>query len=139
MKCPNNIRECPHGWTDCSLCANLKACQVGIYVPEPEPEPTESDLDVVIKAAEVSKKVVHAEAVKSVESIRGGSWYEGFSKLSPNDRLAEIMRYPIPNPHSVADPYKAERGAIVPGGGSKSRVPKKPQRKVPEYMKILGM
>jgi len=122
MKFPNEILECPHGWIGCELCANLTACQAGTYTPEPDP--IESDLDIVIRAAEISGKVVHAEAVKSAESIRGGSWYEGFSKLSPNDSLREIMRYPIPNLHAVADPYKAEQGAIVPGGGKSGRIKK---------------
>jgi len=138
MNCPKEIRQCPHGWTDCSFCANVKACDDGTYTPEPEPS-HEEDIDVVIKAAEIAVKVVNAEVIKSAESIRGVSWFDGYSKLSYDDRMKEVGKYPTPDLHTVTDPYKAEPGAFCPGGGGKCRVPKKPQRKVPEYMKILGM
>jgi len=97
-----------------------------------------SDLEVVIKAAEISTQVINAQVVESVAKIRG-TWSDEFSRMNESERWAEIRRYPTPNLHTVTDPYKAMQGAFVPGGGSKSKSPKKPQRKIPEYMKILGM
>jgi len=120
MNCPKEIRQCPHGWTDCSLCANVIACNDGTYTPEPSHE---EDIDVVIKAAEIATKVVNAEVVKSVESIRG-TWSEKFQAMTEEERWKEQGKYPVPNIHSVADPYKAELGAFVPGGGGKMKTKK---------------
>jgi len=120
MKYPNELRECPHGWTDCSLCANLIACQSGEYVPDPEPvEPVPDPIPELTPGPEEL-----TTDLGIVIQREGGTWFEKFNKLSPNDRIKEIMRYPIPNLHSVADPYKAEQGAIVPGGGKSGRIKK---------------
>lgn len=124
--------DCPNGWLECDLCKHKKECDDGDYKGEI------TDIEVVIKAAEVSAKVINAEVRKSVESIRGGSWFEEFSRMSYNDRMREVARYHPPDLHAIADPYKAEQGAIVPGGGGKCRVPKKPQKKIPEYLKTFG-
>ena len=131
MKLPDELPECPSGWFECEICANEKECKAGLYKPE------ETDIEVVIKAAEVSKKVVDTEVLKNVESIRGGSWFEEFSKLSYNDRMKEGARYHPPSLHDKT-PIPLD-GPSSPGGGGKCRVPKKPQRKLPEYMKMLGI
>ena len=117
MKHTNELRECPHNWTECNLCKNLQACQAGTYTPEPEPEPTpEPELTPSVEELTTDLGIVIPR--------ERGTWFEEFSKLSHNDRLKEIARYPIPNLHSVADPYKAEHGAIVPGGGGKIKTKK---------------
>jgi len=120
MKCPKEIRQCPHGWVDCSYCANKQRCDDGTY--EPEPEPIETDLDVVIRAAEVSERVVQAEVMESVEKIRG-TWAERFNVMSEDERWQEHGRYQVPNINSK-EPYKAMQGAIVPGGGGKIKTKK---------------
>jgi len=124
MKYPDQQRRCPHGWTDCKLCYNLKKCK--------------SDLEIVIKASEISTRVINAEVAESVAKIKG-TWFDEFAGMSERDRWREYEKYPTPNLHTITDPYKAMPGAFVPGGGSKSKGHKKPKRKIPEYMKILGM
>lgn len=135
MKCPNEIRACPHSWSNCELCANLKACEAGTYTAELEDHELETDLGIAIEEV---LPVVQAvpEVVESVAKIRG-TWAEQFLKMSPNDRMKEFMRYHPPSLHHK-EPIPLDGGSS-PGGGSKSKNHKKPQRKVPEYMKILGM
>jgi len=118
MKSPNELRECPHGWTGCELCVNLTACQDGTYIPESEPVEHELIPELTPSVEELTTDL------GVVIPHERGTWFDKFSKLSHNDRLKEIARYPIPNLHSVADPYKAEQGAIVPGGGKSGRIKK---------------
>jgi hypothetical protein len=103
---------------------------------EPEPINAESDLDVVIKAAEIAEKVIDTEVKESAEKIRG-TWAEQFMALSPSKALDEFYRYHPPSLHDkdVIPPG----GPPKPGGGSKSKRRKKPVRRIPEYMKRLGM
>ena len=54
-----------------------------------------------------------------------------------NDRMKEYARYHIPNPQSV-EPWQAMSGPSAPGGGGSCRVPKKPEKKMPEYLKSFG-
>jgi len=111
--------ECPNVWFECDLCKHKKECDDGEYKGEL------TDVEVVVKAAEISKKVVNTEVRKNVESIRGTSWAEKFlTEMSEEERWRELRKYPIPNLHSVADPYKAEQGAIVPGGSKTGKVKK---------------
>lgn len=123
--------ECPHNWNNCELCINLEKCKAGMYEPETESPDTESDLDIVIKAAEISECVVHTEAVKSVENIRGellqsdANFWEWWGKSSPPDLHAK-------------EPYKCMSGPTAPGGGGNCKVPKKPKKKIPEYLKTFG-
>jgi len=68
MKCPSEIRVCPNGWSDCSLCAHNEACEDGTYTVELEDHELETDLGIVIEDIELP---VPAEVVKSDASIRG--------------------------------------------------------------------
>jgi hypothetical protein len=120
MKCPKEIRACPHNWTNCELCANLKACNDGTYTPELEP--TESDLDIVIKAAEISERVIQAEVVESVIRIRG-TWSERFSQMTENERWAEYRKHKPPD-LLAKEPYKCMSGPTAPGGGSSGKIKK---------------
>ena len=120
---------CPHGWNNCQECANEETCRAGRY------EPKQTDLEVVIKASEISQKVVDIEVKESIHKFRG-TWAEEFLKMSPEERMNEFysfstqgLNYKEPNP----------AGPSSPGGGGKCRVPKKPAKKMPEYMKVLGM
>lgn len=135
MKCPNGIRQCPHNWTDCELCANYAACLAGTY--EPESDHVETDLDVVIKAAEISEKVVNAEVRESVKKIRG-TWQEEYMALEGNEALRYMARYRTDHNLNYKEPYKCMAGPTAPGGGGKCRVPKKPKKKMPEYLKTFG-
>jgi len=134
MKCPNEIRECPHGWTDCSLCANLIVCQADTYVPEPEP--IEQDPDLISELTPGPEELT-ADLGIVIPSVRG-TWAERLNAMTEDERWQEYYKY-HPEDLISKEPITCLSGPVVPGGGSKSRVPKKPQRKVPEYMKILGM
>ena len=129
MKCPKDLRDCPHGWTDCELCANLVACQAGAYVPEPEQE--EQD-----PIPELEENELTVDLGVDIQSVRG-TWSEQFENMTEDERWAEMYRY-HPDDLISKEPYKAMAGAVVPGGGGKCRVPKKPQKKMPEYLKTFG-
>ena len=131
MKCPDEIRVCPHQWIECEFCANLKLCILGLYIPEPE-----SDLDVVIKAAKIAEQVVDAGVRESVEKIRG-TWMEEFNNLQEGEIWEWMAKYKMPGDINFKESLPA--GPSEPGGGSKGRNHKKPAKKMPEYMKILGM
>ena len=131
MKCKNNIRECPHDWLDCSLCANLKACQAGTYVPEPEPVEREPIPELTPGPEELTTDL------GVVIPRERGTWVERLSRMTEDERWAEYGRYPIPNPQSV-EPWQAMSGPSAPGGGGSCRVPKKPDKKIPEYLKTFG-
>lgn len=133
MKCPNNIRECPNGWTDCELCANLQACNEGTYIPEPKPELTEPELATDL-GLDIQESV---EKIQDARTSERGTWSEKFAKMTPDERLAEIYRYHPPSLHDK-DPIPLD-GPSAPGGGSKSKRHKNPMKKTPEYMKFLGM
>ena len=133
MKCPEGIRQCPHNWTDCDLCANMEKCKSGMY--KPEEEAPESDIEVVVKAATISEKVRDSEVQKNADSIRG-TWMEKFDQMTEEERLAEFMRYRPPSLHEKeAIPLD---GPSRPGGGSHCKVPPKPPYKTPEYLKNWG-
>jgi hypothetical protein len=133
MKYPNELRLCPNGWTDCELCAFVERCKAGMF--DAVSPNTESNLDIVIKAAEIAEKVVQAEAVESVEKIKG-TWAEQFMALSPDEAMDEFYQYHVPSLHDkeVIPPG----GPSKPGGGSKSKRHKKPKIRIPEYLKTWG-
>jgi len=116
MNCPKGIRQCPHNWTDCNLCAHLEACKAGIYKPEPE-----TDIGVVVKAAEIVEEIVHTEVVQSVASIRG-TWAERFKAMTEDEKWADMRKYHPPSLHDK-QPIPLD-GPSAPGGGSKSKAKK---------------
>lgn len=118
MKCPKNIRDCPHGWTDCNLCANLKACQDGTYVPEPEPEPEAVN--------ELMEDELEVDLGQPIPSERG-TWAQRFLAMSENDRWRNQKQYIRPDDLISKEPYKHMVGAIAPGG-SKSGKRKKSKK-----------
>ena len=124
------VMICPNGWKNCPDCANEKLCIAGLYKPEP------SDLDILIQAAKIAEEVVTADAIENAEKIRG-TWMEEFNRLEEGEIWEWMARYKRPGDINFKEPLKA--GPSEPGGGSKSRAPKKPKKEVPEYMKILGM
>jgi|GEM_PF-6819721 len=106
-------RECPNGWSNCEDCLRLKDCIAGLYHGE---------------IAEIEKRIAK-EAANSAREIMGMQEKENFwgwwAKSSPpNLHHKEVL--PLDGPSA-------------PGGGGKCRVPRKPQKKIPEYMKRLGM
>ena len=127
MKCPKEIRLCPEGWVDCHLCKYNSLTNTCLY--------PKSDLDIVVLAAKIAEEVVTKEAIESAHKIRG-TWMEEFDQLPEGGIWEWMARYRTPHIN-----YKEtlNGGPSEPGGGSKSRVPKKPAKKIPEYMKILGM
>lgn len=129
MKCPKEIRLCPNGWEDCSLCKYEILCIAGLY------EPDISDLGIVVLSAKIAEEVVTKEAIESAHKIRG-TWMEEFDQLPEGGIWEWMARYRTPHIN-----YKETlpAGPSEPGGGSKSRNHKKPRKEKPEYMKILGM
>lgn len=115
MNCPKELRQCPNGWTDCSLCVNERLCIAGLYKPE------ESDIEVVIKAAEICERVVQADAVESAKKCRG-TWAEEFLSMDEDERWAEYRKYKPPSLHDK-QPIPLG-GPSAPGGGSKNKAKK---------------
>ena len=126
MKCPQEIRLCPEGWEDCSLCRYNSLTKTCLY-PKP-------DLNIVILAAKIAKEVVTASAIESAHKIKG-TWMEELNQLPEGGIWEWMARYRTPHIN-----YKEtlNGGPSEPGGGSKSRVPPKPPYKMPEYLKNWG-
>ena len=133
---PKLFMSCPHGWSNCPDCANEKLCITGLYKPEP------SDLDILIQAAKIAEEVVTADAIESAERIILHHWIDWHDHQRQIDLLSEDERwrhrFGNPTPH-INHKETLNGGPSEPGGGSKSRAPKKPKKETPEYMKILGM
>lgn len=117
---PKSVMTCPNGW-DCDLCKYNSLTNTCLY--------PKSDLDIVVLAAKIAEEVVTTDAIESAEKIRGlqadTDFWTWWGRTSPPNINSKI---PLPLD-----------GPSAPGGGSKSRAPKKPKKEVPEYMKILGM
>ena len=83
--------ECPHNWSDCSLCSNLTLCQSGTYVPEPEPVEPEPVPDLTPGHEELTTDL------GIVIPQERGTWFEKFSKLSPNlaglRKVTRVQKY----------------------------------------------
>ena len=126
---------CPHDWNNCPECANVELCIAGLYKPDP------NDHDVLMKAAKISEEVMHADAIESAERIML-SWTDWHDHQRQIDLLSEdekwLNMFGNPAPH-INYKETLNGGPSEPGGGSKGRNPKKPVKKMPEYMKILGM
>ncbi|SDG47933.1 hypothetical protein [Desulfosporosinus hippei] len=130
MECPKEIRQCPNGWTDCKLCAywdsQYKKC---VYVPEePESEPE--------PISELTENELTTDLGVNIPSVRG-TWAEKFLSLSPDEALKQFYSKHPPDLVSK-EPITCMDGPIVPGGSSRGRVPKKPKKKIPEYLKLFG-
>ena len=110
MKCPAEIRVCPNGWEDCSLCRYEKLCGAGLYKPDI------SDLDIVVLAAKIAEEVVTKGAIESAHKIRG-TWMQELDQLPEGGIWEWMARYKRPNLHAV-EPYKAMSGPTAPGGSS---------------------
>ncbi|WP_407310546.1 hypothetical protein [Desulfosporosinus sp. SB140] len=141
MKCPNGIRECPNGWTNCELCANYQMCKAGLYYGEPIEEsifdePEQTGPEILRQAAEIAEKVTQADAIESAEKIKG-TWAERFLTLSPDEGLNEFYSKHTPDLHHK-EPLPLD-GGVVHGGGSKSKRHKKPPRTMAEYLKTWGV
>lgn len=134
MNCPTGIRQCPHGWSECSLCANLKACESGTYIPEPEPTPDPNPEPV----PELEENELETDLGITIPRERG-TWAEQFANMTSDERWADFYKYRASD-LLAKEPYKCMSGPTAPGGGGSSgKRHKKPTRKLPEYMKILGM
>ena len=128
---PKLVMICPNGWKNCPDCANEKLCITGLYKPEP------SDIDIVVLAAKIAEEVVTKDAIESAHKIRG-TWMEELDQVTTAEEFwAWFNKGKRPGDINYKEPLPA--GPSKPGGGSKSRAPKKPKKEIPEYMKILGM
>ena len=121
MKCPKEIRLCPNGWEDCSLCKYVSLDNTCLYAPE-------ADIDIVVLAAKIAEEVVTADVIESAEKIKGNlqseeDFWAWWGRSSP--------------PHFNEKPV-LPAGPSEPGGGAKNRAPKKPAWKMPEYLKNWG-
>ncbi|HWQ41686.1 MAG TPA: hypothetical protein VN456_06575 [Desulfosporosinus sp.] len=112
MKCPEGIRQCPHGWVDCEFCANVKACDAGTYIPETEL--TESELTV-----DLGIPIVDVQDIPPVKPIsERGTWAERFNQMSEEERWAEYGKYRTPD---FNEKLVLPAGPIKLGGGSKNK------------------
>lgn len=125
------ISQCPHGWTDCELCVNIDACRAGTYIPEPDPEP-----ELTVEPEIVNELEENELANDLGKEIPRDSWAGKFSKLSYNGRMNEFYKYHADDLISK-EPIPLD-GEPAYGGGSKSKRPKKPKWKMPEYLKLFG-
>ena len=133
MKYPEEIRICPEGWSYCNFCKYTSLDNTCLYAPE-------ADIDIVVLAAKIAEEVVTKDAKKSAERIML-SWTDWHDHQRQIDLLSEDERwlhmFGNPTPHiNYKEPLPA--GPSEPGGGSKSRAPKKPAWKMPEYLKNWG-
>ena len=117
MNCPARIRQCPHGWNDCSLCANFKACESGTYIPEPEPTPNPNPEPIL----ELEENEL-ATDIGIVIPRERETWAERFASMTEDERWAEMYKYHPPSLHDKT-PIPLD-GPSAPGGGSKSKVKK---------------
>ena len=127
MKCQKEIRLCPNGWEDCSLCANERLCIAGLYKPET------TDLDIVVLAAKIAEEVVTKEAKKSAERIMLSwtDWHDHqkqINLLSEDERWLNMFGNPAPH-INYKEPLNG--GSSEPGGGSKSRNKKSTKGNIP--------
>ena len=120
MKCPKEIRLCPNGWEDCSLCKYVSLDNTCLYK-------LKSDIDIVVLAAKIAEENVIAVAIENVHKIKG-TWFEEFSQMSEKERWAEYFRYPTP--HFNEKPV-LKAGPSEPGGGSKNRCKKSTKGNIP--------
>ena len=107
MKLPED-RLCPNKWINCEECKYVRECTPRNYH-------IETDIEVMIRAAEVSERVVNAEVVESVEKCRG-TWFDGFSKMTREERWDDYRKYHIGDLMSK-EPVTCMAGPISPGGG----------------------
>ena len=103
MKCPKEIRLCPNGWEDCSLCRYVSLTNTCLYKPK-------SDIDIVVLAAKIAEKVVHADVIESTEKIKG-------NLQSDVDFWGWWGRSSPPNIHAK-EPWKTMSGPTAPGGST---------------------
>jgi len=106
MKLPED-RICPNGWPNCEDCKYDRGCKPGRYH-------IETDLEVVIRAAEVSDRVTQGEAVESVARIKG-TWADHFLKMDETERWEDYRRYHVADLISK-QPIPLD-GPSSPGGG----------------------
>jgi len=115
MKCPKELRQCPHNWTDCNLCANLKACEDGTYVPETELE--ESELTVDLSMPIVTEPPVQDVLLR--QNVRG-TWAEQYDNMTEAERWVDYYKYHPPN-LLIKEPITCLSGPTEPGGGNKNK------------------
>ena len=113
MKLPED-RVCPNGWI-CEDCNYERSCRPSHYH-------IETDLEVVIRAAEISERAVNTEVVESVEKCRG-TWYDKFSKMTEEERWSEYRLHHIGD-LQFKEPVKAMSGPTSPGGGKVGKIKK---------------
>ena len=107
MKLPED-RVCPNGWK-CEDCKHDRECMNGNYH-------VETDLEVVMRAAEISEIFVQAEVVESVAKIRG-TWAELYRKMTTEQRWKDYRKYHVADlVHK--EPVKCMSGPTAPGGSS---------------------
>ena len=109
MKLPED-RICPNGWESCEECNYDRSCRPSHYH-------IETDLEVVVRAAEVSDRVTQGEAVESAEKCRG-SWFDGFSKMDSEERWKDYRKHHIGD-LGIKEPIRLDGPSSPGGGGSK--------------------
>ena len=112
MKCPKELRQCPHGQTDCELCAHYEPCLAGTYIPETELTESELTVDLGIPIVEVQD----IPPVKPVSERR--TWTEKLNQMSEEGRWAEYGKYRIAD---FNEKQVLPAGPIKLGGGSKNK------------------
>lgn len=121
------MNKCPHGWTNCPDCLHFNKCRFGLYTPELDEDELKVDL---------GEPIIEIEKPEPKQENKG-TWAERFMRMGHSKALEEIYKYHSDN-LSIADPYKHEVGAIVPGGSKNGKRRKQPKKKMPEYLKTFG-
>jgi len=108
MKLPDD-RVCPNHWPNCEECKYDRSCKPGHYH-------IETDLEVVVRAAEVSERVTQREAVESTERIKG-TWADHFLKMDEAERWADYRKYHVAD-LTYSEPITCMSGPSSPGGST---------------------
>lgn len=115
MKCPNEVRLCPAGWSDCEYCEYVGTDDTCLYV--------KSDIEVVILAAEIAEGVVTEDAIESAQKIRG-TWMEELDRVVGSEEFWPWFHLGIRANHAnYKEPLPLD-GPSAPGGGSKNKATK---------------
>jgi len=110
MKCPKEIRLCPNGWENCSLCKYVGLDNTCLY--------PKSDIEIVILAAKIAEEVVDAGAREDAEKIRG-TWIEELNRVAETDEFwTWFYKDKRPGDLHAVEPYKAMSGPTEPGGSN---------------------
>ncbi len=119
--------ECPNMWENCDDCIHATDVTCPKIIEERaelQKVAKEVEQDVAQKAREDAVRISTANISALIHADSDTFWH-WWSRTSPPDSL--VQRIPLPL-----------GGPIVPGGGSRVKRKKKPEKKIAEYLKTWG-